>query len=185
MSSPRVLALFLAAGAAAAVLAPVPPRAAETPYAGLQERPIKALSADQIADLRASRGMGLALAAELNGWPGPLHALELAGPLALTPAQRARLEALLAAMRAETVPLGERVIAAEASLDRLFATRTVTPEALEAATAASGAALAALRAAHLRYHLAASEVLTAEQSEHYAVLRGYRAGGAGHHRRGH
>jgi hypothetical protein len=176
--------LFLAACAAAAVLAPVPPRAAETPYAGLQERPIKALSADQIADLRASRGMGLALAAELNGWPGPLHALELAGPLALTPAQRARLEALLAAMRAETVPLGERVIAAEASLDRLFATRTVTPEALEAATAASGAALAAL-AAHLRCHLAASEVLTAEQSEHYAVLRGYRAGGAGHHRRGH
>jgi Spy/CpxP family protein refolding chaperone len=180
MSSPRVLALFLAAGAAAAVLAPVPPRAAEAPRAGLQERPIKALSADQIADLRAGRGMGLALATELNGWPGPLHALELAGPLALTPAQRARLEA----MRAETVPLGERVIAAEASLDRLFATRTVTPEALEAATAASGAALAALRAAHLRYHLAASEVLTAEQSERYAVLRGYRTGGAGHHRRG-
>jgi hypothetical protein len=37
------------------------------PYAGMQTRPIKALSDQQIADLRAGRGMGLALAAELNG----------------------------------------------------------------------------------------------------------------------
>jgi hypothetical protein len=89
-------------------------------------------------------------------------------------------------MRAETIPLGERVIAAEASLDRLFAARTVTPEALEAATAAAGAALAALRAAHLRYHLIAAEVLSAEQAERYAVLRGYRGGGGpGHHRHRH
>ena len=34
------------------------------PYAGLQARPIKALSAEQIADLKAGRGMSLALAAE-------------------------------------------------------------------------------------------------------------------------
>jgi Spy/CpxP family protein refolding chaperone len=184
--SPQVLGACL--WLAAAVLAAAPARAAETPYAGMQERPIKALSAEQVADLRAGRGMGLALAAELNGWPGPLHALELAGPLALTPAQRGRLEALLAAMRAETIPLGERVIAAEAALDRLFAARTVTPEALEAATAAAGAAQAALRAAHLRYHLAAAEVLSAEQAERYAVLRGYRGGGgggAGQHRHRH
>ena len=48
------------------------------PYAGLQARPVKALSDQQIADLRAGRGMGLALAAELNGYPGPMHVLELA-----------------------------------------------------------------------------------------------------------
>ncbi len=41
------------------------------PYAGLQARPVKALSDQQIADLKAGRGMGLALAAELNGYPGP------------------------------------------------------------------------------------------------------------------
>ena len=38
-------------------------------YAGLQERPIRALSEQQIADLKAGRGIGLALAAELNGYP--------------------------------------------------------------------------------------------------------------------
>ena len=45
---------------------------AQTPYAGMQSRPIKALSEQQVADLQAGRGMGLALAAELNGYPGLL-----------------------------------------------------------------------------------------------------------------
>jgi len=40
------------------------------PYAGMETRPIKALSEQQIADLRTGRGMSLALAAELNGYTG-------------------------------------------------------------------------------------------------------------------
>ena len=42
---------------------------AQQPYAGFEARTIKALSDQQLADLRAGRGMGLALAAELNGYP--------------------------------------------------------------------------------------------------------------------
>ena len=53
----------------------------QSPYAGMQARPIKALSSEQIADLKAGRGMGLALTAELNGYPGPAHLLELADKL--------------------------------------------------------------------------------------------------------
>lgn len=45
---------------------------AQNSYAGLQQRAIKALSDQQKADLRAGRGMGLALPAELNGYPGPI-----------------------------------------------------------------------------------------------------------------
>ncbi len=51
---------------------------AQSPYAGMQTRPIKALSDQQITDLKAGRGMGLALHAELNGYPGPAHVLECA-----------------------------------------------------------------------------------------------------------
>jgi hypothetical protein len=58
---------------------------AETPHAGMQTRPIKALSQQQVADLGAGRDMGLALAAELNGYPGPSHVLELANKLELSP----------------------------------------------------------------------------------------------------
>src|SRR5581483_11779332 len=48
-------------------------QSSQAPYAGLQHRAVKALSDQQLADLRAGRGMGLALAAELNGYPGPIH----------------------------------------------------------------------------------------------------------------
>jgi Spy/CpxP family protein refolding chaperone len=163
----------LALAAAVCLLAaPVVAQTAQ-PYAGLQVRPVKALSSEQIADLKAGRGMGLALAAELNGYPGPSHVLELADKLALTPAQRERAQALFAAMKAETVPLGEAMIAAETDLDRQFAGRTVTPASLSAATDAIGAAQGRLRAAHLKYHLAMLEVLTPEQVARYAELRGY------------
>ncbi|MGC5198650.1 hypothetical protein, partial [Aphanothece microscopica] len=60
-----------------------PPQAAAQPYAGLQSRTVKSLSAEQAADLAAGRGMALALAAELNGYPGPMHVLEHAEALGL------------------------------------------------------------------------------------------------------
>lgn len=44
---------------------------AVSPYAGFEKRAVKSLSDQQIADLKAERGMGYALAAELNGYPGP------------------------------------------------------------------------------------------------------------------
>lgn len=146
------------------------------PYAGMEARPIKALSPEQMADLRAGRGMGLALAAELNGYPGPVHVLELAEKLELTAEQRQRTDALRHAMTAETVALGAGLIDLEAELDRQFAARTATRAALERMTMAIGEAQARLRAAHLGYHLTMVEVLSAAQVARYGELRGYAAG---------
>src|SRR5689334_11481844 len=129
------------------------------PYGGMQTRIIKALSDEQIGDLKAGRGMGLALAAELNGFPGPIHVLELADKLGLTVEQRGAVDALYAAMKAAAVPIGERLIREEAELDRLFATRSVTPVSLAAATRAIGATQAELRNAHLAYHLSTVAIL--------------------------
>jgi hypothetical protein len=143
------------------------------PYGGQQTRGIKALSELQIDDLRAGRGMGLALAAELNGYPGPIHVLELADALGLSEAQRTVMQSLVAAMRAETVPLGERLIAAEAALDQKFADRSISGETLETAVRAIGEAGATLRSAHLKYHLATAETLTQRQIETYNAMRGY------------
>jgi hypothetical protein len=166
----RLLILFLIAFAPAALAQP------QQPYAGLEQRSIKALSEQQIADLRAGRGMGLALAAELNGYPGPMHVLELADSLDLSGQQRAKVQELFAAMKAEAIPLGERLIAQEADLDKAFAGKTITAGTLAAATEAIGATNAALRQTHLKYHLSTVEVLTSAQIERYAELRGYKAG---------
>jgi Spy/CpxP family protein refolding chaperone len=141
----------------------------QAPYAGLQQRAVKALSDEQIADLRAGRGMGLALAAELNGYPGPLHVLELADRLALSVEQRRHVERLYAAMKAEAIPIGDRLIAHEMALDRQFADRKII-----ALTAQIGETQGELRATHLKYHLFTAELLTPEQAHRYAELRGYR-----------
>lgn len=152
---------------------PPAPASAAGPYAGLQAREIKALSAQQVADLRAGKGMSLALPAELNGYPGPSHVLELAGPLQLTPAQAARTRTLFTRMQQEAQALGETVIQAEAALDRLFRSRSATREAVSLAAASAAEAQGRLRAAHLRYHLEMLDVLTPAQVAAYARLRGY------------
>jgi Spy/CpxP family protein refolding chaperone len=157
---------------------------AQTPYAGMQARQIKALSEQQVSDLDAGRGMGLALAAELNGYPGPSHVLELADKLELNAGQRDRVKALFDSMKAEAQPLGSRLIAQEAELDRLFASRTVTPASLKASTAAIAATQGDLREAHLKYHLATADLLSPDQMRRYAELRGY-GGHNGHKMRHH
>jgi hypothetical protein len=146
---------------------------AQTPYAGMQARPIKALSEQQVADLGAGRGMGLALAAELNGYPGPSHLLELADKLNLSTDQRAAIQRLFDSMKAEAIPLGSKLIEQEADLDKQFASHTVTPESLKASTAAVAATQGALRETHLKYHLSTAALLSSGQMQRYAELRGY------------
>ena len=115
------------------------------PYAGFETREIKGLSADDLAELRAGDGWGLALPAELNGRPGPAHLLELKEALALDPGQIAAIEAIHAAMKSDAIAAGERLIAAERALSDAFAAGSVTPDALRQLLAASEAARAELR----------------------------------------
>src|SRR5258708_9062907 len=86
-------------------------------YSGLQARPIKALSDQQIAGLKSGRGMGLALAAELNGYPGPVHVLDLAHRLDLSAAQRSKIQELFSRMKAETIPLVKHLVVRETELN--------------------------------------------------------------------
>jgi Spy/CpxP family protein refolding chaperone len=130
--------------------------------------------------------MGLALAAELNGYPGPAHVIELADSLELTEVQRTRIEALFAAMKAETVPLGQKLIAQEAELERQFAGKTITEPSLTSSIHAIAQTQAGLRARHLKYHLSTSEILTPSQIKRYTELRGYSNGPqVGHQHGGH
>lgn len=143
------------------------------PYAGLENRPIKALSDQQLAELRAGRGMGLALAAELNGYPGPMHVLEHADALQLTPNQRAKVASLFKAMQDGAMSAGAALIEAEARLDALFATSRIDPQSLDAALRQIAAAQTALRQIHLVHHLHTRDLLSREQVAAYNRLRGY------------
>ena len=144
-----------------------------SPYAGMQNRAIKALSEEQIAGLKAGKGMALAMAAELNGYPGPAHTLELAEQLQLTDEQTARTQQLFADMEGQAKAAGLEVIEAERALDTLFRDKQATPEAVSAAVTKAALAQGKLRETHLRYHLSMMDVLTAEQIAAYNQLRGY------------
>jgi len=142
-------------------------------YAALQHRDIKALSPQQIEDLRAGRGMSQALAAELNGYPGPMHAMELGEQLKLTAEQQTRVQALFGAMQKEAKALGEDLIAAERELDALFKSRRITPSTLDSQTQKIAQVQGRLRAVHLHKHLEMTQILTADQVDSYNRMRGY------------
>lgn len=143
------------------------------PYAGMQQRDIKALSEQQMADLKAGKGLAMALPAELNGYPGPAHVLELAAELNLSAEQHHRTQQLFVRMQAEARALGEQLIAAERQLDALFRTRQADPDTVTAASISAAQLQGRLRAAHLRYHLAMMDILSAEQVAIYQRSRGY------------
>lgn len=151
-------------------------------YAGMQTREIKALSPEQVADLREGRGMGASLPAELNGAPGPMHVLELSQQLKVTAEQRAALERVKSEMKTSAQQLGAQVIAAEAALDDGFKTATIDEKGIGDATARIAALQGQLRAVHLTAHLKTKQVLTGEQIMAYNQARGYSTPGEGTHR---
>ena len=143
------------------------------PYAGFEGRAIKSLSEEDLAQLRAGKGWGLALPAELNGKPGPAHLLELKDQIGLMPEQVAAIEALFAEMQAEAIAAGKRFIRAEAALSDAFAGDDLDEVVLRGLLEASAKARAELRFVHLRQHLATVEILEPEQIAAYNRLRGY------------
>ena len=142
-------------------------------YSGLQTREIKSLSDADIAGYRAGQGMSMALPAELNGYPGPLHVLELAEKLALSAEQRQASQQLYERMKSAAVSAGESLIAAERALDRMFASRNATEPALAEHLAKVSQAQARLRGVHLQAHLEQVRILKPEQVSQYNKLRGY------------
>jgi hypothetical protein len=131
------------------------------------------LPEQEVSDLRSGAGMGLALPAERNGYPGPKHVLDLADKLGLTPQQRATAERLERQVKSKAIPLGHAVIMAEVELDRLFVTGTATAEDVAAATERVGRLRAELRAVHLVAHLEMREAMSEQQRAAYAALRGH------------
>jgi Spy/CpxP family protein refolding chaperone len=165
--------LVLALAACAAVATPILADAPMAPYAGQQIRQIKALSDDDIAALLKGEGMGYAKAAELNGYPGPKHVLDLADRLKLTEAQRQRVQAIFDRMSASAKPLGAELVDRERTLDQLFQKSEITPDRLAAETAGIAELQGRLRSVHLAAHLETRAMLTADQIALYQQLRGY------------
>lgn len=150
---------------------------AHQPYAALNDRAVKALSAEETDALLTGKGFSQALAAELNGYPGPRHVLDLQADLSLSPPQLDAIQAFFDEMERQARALGGDIVAAEAALDAAFAAGAIDETALRTMTREIGTLRGALRSTHLKYHLRTKAILTRHQVATYNRLRGY---GVGH-----
>lgn len=155
-----------------------------TPYEGWQDRTIKALSPQEIDDLRDGRGMGLALAAELNSYPGPRHVLDLAERLGLSGEQREAVQTIFDGMQREARRLGALLLQRESALDAAFRDGQADAAGLRSDLEVLAALEGELRFVHLRSHLAVRDLLSAEQVVRYNALRGYDTAANGPHQHG-
>jgi Spy/CpxP family protein refolding chaperone len=153
------------------------------PDAGKKGPQIKSLTQEQVAELETGAGMGLARAAELNGYPGPRHVLDLARALSLTDAQARETGRIFAAMQSRAVTLGRMLLDAERELDALFQSRRATRDTVATTMARIGQLQGELRAVHLEAHVEQTAILSREQVARYSQLRGHDSapGDAGRH----
>ncbi len=150
---------------------------AASPYAKMGDRPVKALSAERTDGLLTGKGIGYALAAELNSYPGPRHALDMVDELGLSEDQRGKIQALFDTMQARAIALGTDIVAAERDLDARFKTREIDRDSLRALVTRIAGLEGELRFVHLATHLELREVLTHHQVVLYDRMRGYAPGG--------
>lgn len=176
---PALFSLLVTAPCALFAVPALAQHAGHQPYTGFEKREIKALSQQDIESLKAGRGMSLALSAELNSYPGPMHTLELADTLGLSSEQRERTESVMATMRKDAQGLGVELIEAERHLDQRFQHQHIDPVSLAEATARIGALQGRLRAVHLVAHLDMVTILTPAQIAAYDKARGYSTSGTG------
>ncbi len=155
-------------------------RSQTSPYAGHELRDIKSLSDNDIQSLQNGTGEafgGMAKLAELNGYPGPRHVLDMVSELQLTDRQRMEIELIYQNMSSNAKSIGAAIIAIEQDMDRAFANKTITEEKLKLMLDKSADLYGQLRFVHLSAHLDTVQILIMEQIQMYNTMRGYDSSG--------
>ncbi|WP_246708634.1 hypothetical protein [Rhizobium ruizarguesonis] len=146
---------------------------APSPYAQEAGRDIKSLSEADVGELNRGGGWGLAKPAELNGYPGPSHVLQMKNQLGLRDDQLLKVQKIFDLMQARASEEGRIFIEAERDLDAAFRSRITTEPALRDLVARAEASRSRLRFIHLAAHLEVAQVLDAAQIVAYGKHRGY------------
>jgi Spy/CpxP family protein refolding chaperone len=122
-------------------------------------------------NISEGRGFGMAFVADQQGYPGPLHVLELKDRLKLTPTQEIQVQALLAAMFAESRPKSEQFLVIERKLRSLFVDGVPDEASVRRGITEVGRARSEVRMVHLLFHLRTRDLLDDEQRRIYQEVR--------------
>lgn len=117
------------------------------------------------------RGFGMAFVADQQGYPGPLHVLELKDRLKLTPEQETKAQALLTAMFTESRPKSAQLLDAERRLRTLFVDGKADEAGVRSAVAEVERARSEVRVVHMLFHLKTRDLLSDDQRRVYHEAR--------------
>ena len=121
--------------------------------------------------LLKGEGMGQAKYAEMNGYPGPKHVLELADKLRLTESERKSIQAIHDEMSTRAKDLGQRIVDVEEELNNAYKEGLVSEKSVRDDAEQIGRLRGKLRAVHLKAHLKTKKILTQAQIDLYKKLR--------------
>jgi hypothetical protein len=176
---------MLAACTAPPTAAPTSKPVPTSPYVSLLDSPIRGLSPEEIKELETGAGAGFARAAELNGYPGPRHMLDLQEKLGLSEDQLAGIQKLYDDMNGEARRMGAEILQLETELELAFREGTIDGPTLETKVSDLAEKYGELRLLHLRTHLTAIQLLTPPQLRLYNQMRGYSQPHSPDHNSGH
>jgi Spy/CpxP family protein refolding chaperone len=108
-----------------------------------------------------------------------MHVLDLGDQLSLSAEQRDDARRLLERHKSEARVIGAKLVEAERTLDRLFASGSVGAPELASQVMTVAALQGDYRLSHLETHRQMKAMLTPEQVDRYDQLRGYASGGHG------
>jgi hypothetical protein len=184
---PEAVRILTAAAVALVALPSLGEDRLSSPYQRQAASGLRGLNESEIADLRSGAGMGVARAAELNGYPGPRHVLDAIADraLAATPEQTERIRHIFDRMKSDAQGLGAQILEEERGLETAFRAAAITESEVRSRVARIAALQGELRTVHLTAHLATRAVLSEAQVARYDELRGYASGAAADHGRQH
>lgn len=135
-------------------------------------RQVRALSVQQIEEYLSGADMGYSKPAEIYDFPCPAHVLRFADAMDLAAVQREAAQSLLAEHKAQARRIGASFLDAERELETLFRLRIVQPAGLASAVRRLARVESQYRLLHLETNRRMRALLTEEQINRYAVLRG-------------
>ena len=122
--------------------------------------------------LLSAEGMGQAKYAEMNGYPGPKHVLDLADKLQLSDVQKKSVQAIYNEMSTRAKEIGKQIVRIEEEMSDAFARNFAVEKSVRDDSEEIGRLRGKLRSVHLIAHLKTKPLLTAKQVEIYNTLRG-------------
>lgn len=144
-----------------------------SPYVEQLDSPVRGLSSEEVDNLLNGNGAGYARMAELNGYPGLRHVLDLSSELKLSAQQTEEIEVAFEQMQSQAKTIGKTIVSKEQELSEAFASGKITNTELEKQIQELARLYGELRKTHLQAHLQINPLLSTEQIKKYNQIRGY------------